>query len=169
MRRVNWIAIYDGWRRGGTAEALAREHGLKPATVDVRCSWIDQHFPPGAPARTLADLGRRLEQAQAALDAGELGEAERLAKTVTALVRAGRALEAWSRDMMKQDADPAGAPESEDAPREIKDYRAELERRLDRLAAHLKTQGAARSDDRDRAGPADPSLAGLGEAGTDRP
>ena len=88
---ADWAAIHERYLAGETEEALAKIYGLAPSTLKERCRWITQAFPPGAPTRMLAALIRRLEEAQARLEAGEALDAERRAKAVTALVKAARA------------------------------------------------------------------------------
>jgi len=142
-KRFDWVAIHRDWRAGRTAEELAEAYGLSASTVKLRCVWIDQNFPPADPVRRLSELDQRLIQAQQALDSGALAQAERIAKTVTALIRAGRALQDWSTVMTEKDTiDRAtGAkPDREVVEREHKDAKAELERRIHRLADHLRRE-----------------------------
>ncbi|WP_273019540.1 hypothetical protein [Oceanicaulis sp. UBA2681] len=146
-RRYDWIAIHEGWRAGQGAEHLAEAFGLKPKTITDRCGWIDQHFPPPAPARMIAELNRRLEAALAALDAGDAGKAERQAKTIAALIKAGRDLKHWSETMTHTDKGGASAVNTEESAGDERDYYAELDRRLDRLAEHLRAKGVGAHSD----------------------
>ena len=70
-RNVDWIAVYDGWLRGGSAEHLAQQFGLRPKTVSLRCGWVDQHFPPGAPTRLIVSFAQALADAHALLESDE--------------------------------------------------------------------------------------------------
>ncbi|WP_421857855.1 hypothetical protein [Oceanicaulis sp.] len=146
-RRFDWIAIHEGWRAGQSAEHLAEAFKLKPKTITDRCGWIDQHFPSPAPARMIAELNRRLEAALAALDQGEAGQAERQAKTIAALIKAGRDLKHWSETMTQTETGGAPARKTEEPAGDERDYYAELDRRLDRLAEHLRAKGVGSQPD----------------------
>lgn len=151
-RRYDWIAIHEGWRAGQGAEHLAAAFGLKPKTITDRCGWIDQHFPPPAPARMIAELNRRLEAALAALDDGDAGKAERQAKTIAALIKAGRDLKHWSETMTANQT--GGQPVAcEEQAGDGPDYHAELERRLARLQEHLLSKDMGESAERERRAP----------------
>lgn len=166
-KRFDWIAIYDGWRLGQSAEGLAQTFGLKPSTITMRCSWLDQHFPPCAPRRRLAELNLLFDRAQADLESGDLAQAERRAKAVTALIRAGRALQDWSEHMNTDVSDQTGAPDRETASSDTHDYRAELAARLHRLGANLQEKSADCGDHRSKVSGGVPAsaqpLADLGE------
>jgi hypothetical protein len=173
-RNVDWIAVYDGWSRGDSAEHLAARFGMQVKTVSLRCGWIDQHFPPGAPVRLIDSFAQVLDEAHALLESGEAVQAERRAKALSALVRAARALEDWTMDKRK----PAGGVKPGAAEHEESgddDPRAELERRLRNLLHFERKRRAERSaaergggqaglelGDEDPSGPHTP-LGGLGE------
>jgi len=151
-RRFDWIAIYEGWKRGRSAQALAREHGLGADTVALRCGWIDQNFPPGAPARLLVSFARRLDEAHQVLERGETVEAERRARALTALIRAARALEEWTMEQKSKPASALTAEADREDELDLKSARAALEGRLDAIArtlgvAPLSGDGAPRGDD----------------------
>ena len=149
-RRFDWIAIHEGWRAGESADALAAAYGLKAKTITDRCGWIDQHFPAPAPVRLIAELNRRLEQAMARLDDGDPGQAERQAKTIAALIRAGRDLKQWSETMTEQTSGGQPAGKAEASKGEPRDYHAELERRLTRLQTHLLSKDMGETAERAR-------------------
>lgn len=152
-RKVDWIAVHTRWSEGRSAAWIADQFGLQPATVSLRCGWIDTHFPPTAPARFKATLARRLEASQAALEAGEPIEAERQAKALLAIVRAAKAVEEWimDNDAAETPADPGPEANAHDDPR------AELERRI----AHLVAEEFKRE-------PYTAGAGGPGQAGSDR-
>ena len=119
-----WVAIYERWQAGQSARQIAKVFDISERKIALRCGWIDQHFPPGAPARLMTHFTRELDEARKVLDAGEGVDAERRAKAILALVKAARALEDWSMDKSKI-ADSATS--SHEA---AYDPKAELERRL---------------------------------------
>jgi uncharacterized protein YciW len=82
----------------------------------------------------------------AALDDGDAGKAERQAKTIAALIKAGRDLKHWSETMTQTETGGAPAAHEEQAGDE-RDYYAELDRRLDRLAEHLRAKGVGAQSD----------------------
>lgn len=140
-RDTNWVALYDAWIRGASAEHLADTYGLAITTVTQRCGWLDQHFPPGQPVRMIASFTRNLDAARTLLDSGEPLQAERSAKALIALMRAARTLEDWTMDRDKPAADAAPKPEAE-APIDHEELRTALERRLQYLLElELKRQG----------------------------
>ncbi|WP_306017190.1 hypothetical protein [Oceanicaulis sp. MMSF_3324] len=149
-KRFDWIAIHEGWRAGESADALAAAYGLKAKTITDRCGWIDQHFPPPTPVRLIAELNRRLLKAMARLDDGDPGQAERQAKTIAALIRAGRDLKQWSETMTEQTTGGTPAAQAEAAKGEQRDYHAELERKLTRLQSHLLSRDMGESAERER-------------------
>ena len=172
---ADWAAIHERYLAGESEEALSKIYGPAPSTLKERCRWITQAFPPGAPKRLLATLIRRLEEAQATLEAGEPLEAERRAKAVIALVKAARTLESWTMNTPKA---PRSAPSHQEADPAHDDPRAELERRLlhlldFELKQHGRSNGAGEdpaqrpADDRRDCGGAPVSVDELGEAGTD--
>lgn len=146
-RRFDWVAIHEGWRAGQSAESLAKAHKLTVRTITERCGWIDQFFPPPAPARLIAELNRRLVEAMSRLDEGDAAQAERLAKTIAALIRAGRDLRQWSETMTEHKTGAKPAAQAEAPQGEKRDYYAELDRRLDRLAEHLRSKGVGAQSD----------------------
>lgn len=144
---ADWAAIHERYLAGETEEALAKIYNLSPRTLKERCRWIAQAFPPGAPQRLLAALMRRLEEAQAKLEAGDALHAERQAKAVTALVRAAQSLENWT---MKKPKTPRPAPSHQEANTAHEDPRVELERRLLHLLDYefkRREQGEGAGDD----------------------
>ena len=130
-RNVDWIAVHDLWAEGHGPEWIAQRFGLTTHYVRVRCSWVDSHFPPAAPVRFKAALARRLDEALAALERGEPGEADRKAKALHSILRAAKAVEEWTMDN-KTAAEPS-QPEPEANADD--DPRAELERRIANLVA----------------------------------
>ncbi|MEQ8405713.1 MAG: hypothetical protein RKE49_11490 [Oceanicaulis sp.] len=122
-RQAPWAVLYERWRRGETAAQLAQVYNLSENTVHERCRWIDNAFPPDAPAVLRHRFTRRLRAVEAALDGGAPLEAERTAKALIALIRAARALEDWS------EPEPA-ANAAQEAPSEPFDAKAELKRAL---------------------------------------
>ncbi|WP_440957523.1 hypothetical protein ACFELO_09480 [Oceanicaulis sp. LC35] len=149
-KRFDWVAIHEGWRAGQTAETLAEAHGLKANTIIGKCVWIDQFFPPPAPARLIAELNRRLEQAMSRLDEGDAAQAEKQARTIAALIRAGRELKQWSETMSEQKTGGMPAAQAEAPQGEKRDYHAELERRLTRLQSHLLSKDMGEQAERER-------------------
>jgi len=166
-KRFDWVAIYEGWRSGESADQLAETFGLKASTIHLRCGWLDQNFPPWAPRRRLAELNLLLCRAQGDLETGDLAQAERRAKAVTALIRAGRALHDWSEHMNTDVSNQTGAPDRETASSETHDYRAELAARLHRLGANLQEKSADCGEHRSQISGGVPTstqpLANLGE------
>ncbi|HBU61220.1 MAG: hypothetical protein CMH91_09925 [Oceanicaulis sp.] len=146
-RRFDWIAIHEGWRAGESADALAEAYGLKASTIILRCGWIDENFPAPAPVRLIAELNRRLERAMARLDEGDAAQAEKQARTIAALIRAGRDLKQWSETMTEQKTGATPAAQAEAPQGEKRDYYAEVDRRLDRLAEHLRAKGMGAQSD----------------------
>lgn len=149
-KRFDWIAIHEGWRAGQTAETLAEAFGPKVQTIIQRCGWIDQFFPPPAPARMIAELNHRLLEAMTRLDEGDAAQAEKQARTIAALIRAGRDLRQWSETMTEQKTGGMPAAQAEAPESEKRDYHAELERRLTRLQAHLLSKDMGESTERER-------------------
>jgi hypothetical protein len=166
---VDWASLYERWQAGESEQGLAEAFNLVPETVKWRCRWIDKVFPRFGRVQMLASLVRRLEEADSALTAGEALDAERRAKAVLALIRAARALETWTMDGSKPNAEtPAGDTLSDGA------YaRAELERRLLHLIDFEEKRqsraGPALRDPAERSGgDASPlDLGDMGEAGPD--
>ena len=154
-RRFDWVAIHEGWRAGQSAESLAKAHKLTVRTITERCGWIDQFFPPPAPARLIAELNRRLVEAMSRLDEGDAAQAERLAKTIAALIRAGRDLRQWSETMTEHKTGAKPAAQAEAPQGEKRDYHAELERRLTRLQAHLLSKDMGEPAERERSATSD--------------
>ena len=89
-RQAPWALIYERRRGGESAADLARVYNLAESTVKERCRWIDNAFPPDAPARLRHRFADQLRAGEAALDRGEPLEAERHAKALIALIRAAR-------------------------------------------------------------------------------
>ena len=154
-KRFDWVAIHEGWRAGQTAETLAEAFGPKVKTIIQRCVWIDQFFPPPAPARMIAELNHRLLEAMTRLDDGDAVQAERLAKTIAALIRAGRDLKQWSETMTDNKTGGTPAAQAEAPQGEKQDYHAELERRLTRLQAHLLSKDMGEPAERERSATSD--------------
>jgi hypothetical protein len=146
-KRFDWVAIHEGWRSGQTAETLAEAFGPKVKTIIQRCVWIDQFFPPPAPARMIAELNHRLLEAMTRLDEGDAAQAEKQARTIAALIRAGRDLRQWSETMTEQKTGGPTATQAEAPEGEKRDYYAEVDRRLDRLAEHLRAKGMGAQSD----------------------
>jgi hypothetical protein len=95
--RTPWRAIYAAWRAGASVESLSECHGLRVTYLREslnaarRVLGEDMVFAgPGCD-------DPRLEPALSALARGEAGEAERQARAVSAVVRAGEALESQRR------------------------------------------------------------------------
>ncbi|MFP4518806.1 MAG: hypothetical protein ACLFQ5_05065 [Oceanicaulis sp.] len=122
-RRAPWALIYERWRDGESAAQLAPVYNLAESTVHERCRWIDNAFPPDAPARLRHRFADRLRRVEAALDRGEPLEAERRAKALTALIRAARALQDWSEP-------ERAAPAAKEARSEPVDAKLALKRAL---------------------------------------
>ncbi len=152
-KRFDWVAIHEGWRAGESADALAEAYGLKASTIILRCGWIDENFPAPAPVRLIAELNRRLERAMARLDEGDAAQAEKQARTLAALIRAGRDLKQWSETMTEQKTGATPAVQAEAPQGEKRDYHAELERRLTRLQSHLLSKDMGESAKRERSAP----------------
>jgi hypothetical protein len=122
-RKVPWALLYERWRGGATAAQLAEAYNIAEQTVADRCRWIENAFPPDAPAHLRHRFTRRLRAVEGALDEGAPVEAERRAKALIALIRAARALEDWS--------DPKrAAPAAKELASEPFDAKAALKRAL---------------------------------------
>jgi hypothetical protein len=126
--KADWAALYERWRGGDTAEALAQAFALSPVTVAERCRWLDQAFAPTDTMRLRHGFARGLVEAEAALGRGEAAEAERRAKALIALIRAARALEELAD--AETDAAAAAGGDFDDEPF---DPKAELEAKIRRF------------------------------------
>ena len=65
----------------------------------------------------------------------------------SALIRAGRDLKQWSETMTEQKTGATPAAQAEAPQGEKRDYYAEVDRRLDRLAEHLRAKGMGAQSD----------------------
>ncbi|MGJ3231323.1 MAG: hypothetical protein ACFE0P_05965 [Oceanicaulis sp.] len=122
-RQVPWAQLHERWRHGETAAQLAQAYNLAESTVYERCRWVDNAFPPEAPAVLRHRFTQRLRAVEAALDGGAPLEAERKAKALIALIRAARALEDWSEPAL-------AAKPAQETRREPFDAKAALKRAL---------------------------------------
>lgn len=141
---ADWEAIYRAWRSGETPEALAQIHGIKPATITLRCRWVDKVFPAGGAGRLLVRGARLIEQG---LDAAETGDWERAGQILTYVnAMTGRLIQ-MEKSAMTRDSRKAAETRtaSRDAPEqharpgsaEHKQLVAEFEARLDALSRSM--------------------------------
>ncbi|KAA5805276.1 hypothetical protein F1654_04660 [Alkalicaulis satelles] len=140
----DWEAIYRAWLSGEAPEALARRHGVKPATIKQRCGWLDKVFPPSESGRLMARALRLIEQALDAAEAGDWKRAGRILAFVNTLT--GRLAQLEKQTMTRHSRKAAETrTASRDAPEhharpgsaEHKQLVAEFEARLDALSRSI--------------------------------
>jgi hypothetical protein len=92
-----WRAIYAAWRAGASVESLAGRHGLRVTYLRESLNAARRVLGEDVMFAGPGCDDPRLEPALSALARGEPGEAERQARAVSAVVRAGEALETQRR------------------------------------------------------------------------
>jgi transcription elongation GreA/GreB family factor len=131
--RRDWLAIREAYRAGMSLEGLALREGLGVTYLKEGLMWTERIAPATRTGSLKLRLEAHLEAAEAALARGEMADAEKRARAVTALLKAAMSVDDWARLAESARRQEANEAQSHAHTREA--LLEELRRRLSRLDA----------------------------------
>lgn len=141
--RADWLAMRSAFEAGVDVDTLARRYGLRASTIHARRKaedWIDLQDVLAGLSRSLAVGVRALDTVLNQTEHDDMGGAIRLLEIMV------RAADRHVALLDRVKASVAEAVRDDDAAQtrdSVVEVRAELERRLARLAASASSQGVA--------------------------
>lgn len=131
--RRDWLAIREAYRAGISIEGLALREGLSTPYLKEGLGWVERISPASKTASLKQRLEAHLEAAEAALARGEMADAEKRARAVSALLKAAISVDDWAR--LAEIARKAETSEAQTHAHTREALLEELRRRLSRLDA----------------------------------
>ena len=93
----DWAAIREARRAGMSLEGLALREGIALQYLKDGLMWVERVLPASRTDSLKVRLEAHLEAAEAALARGEMADAEKRARAVSALLKAAMSVDDWAR------------------------------------------------------------------------